>query len=184
LAIYTTPTEAGPILFDFDGANYLGLAPEIETYMEGIYGSDITVGHAIVGNGIVPGVLHNYPSDRYLQNKPSGWKSPNWLSITFVERPITAVSFDWGVELDAFHAEADGVEFFQAGFGVWSSGSTGTVVFAAPVSTLVFHNTRLGEVQIDNLAVTPVPIPSAIMLGSIGLVAAGYRLRKHKRKSS
>ena len=179
--VFAMSTIASAILFDFNDAPYLGGAAAIEVYMEGIYGSDITVTNGIVGDGYLNGPLG---PDHYIQAGPSS--GTHWFSISFNEVPITSVSFDWGVELNAFHAYADGVEFFSQGYGVWSSGNSGTYYFASPVTTLKFSNSRLGEIEVDNLNVTPVsaapiPEPTTLFLLGSGLIGlAGIGRRKFK----
>jgi hypothetical protein len=165
-------------LFDFEGAPYLGGPAAIESYMEGVYGSDITVSNGIVGNGIIPGPLG---PDHYIQAGPS-WGMHS-IDISFNVVPITSVSFDWGVEVDAFHAYADGVEFFTEGWSLWASGHSAPIIFASPVTTLRFTNSNLGEIEVDNLHVTPVPEPSTLLLLGIGLAGlASYGKLRFRRK--
>jgi hypothetical protein len=150
--------------------------------MEGIYGSDITVSNAIVGDGFLPGELG---PDHYIQDAGFG---QHWIEISFNDVPITSAEFDWGVELDDFHAYADGVEFFNTGwewgpFGSWTSGHTGPYVFATPVTTLRFSNSWFGEIEVDNLDVTPVPEPTTMLLLGFGLLGLiGYGIHR-KRKN-
>jgi hypothetical protein len=143
--------------------------------MEDLYGSDITVTGARVGDGSLHGPLG---PDQYLEAGPS-WGT-HYIEISFNDVPITAVSFDWGVESDAFHAYADGVEFFSQGYGVWSWGSTGPIAFASPVTTLRFTDSWLGEIEVDNLEVAPVPEASTLMLFGSGLSGLLFLARKKR----
>ena len=180
--VFAMSTTASAILFDFEGVSDPGNAAAIEAYMEGIYGSDITVTHGIVGDGILHGPLG---PDHYIQVGPS--YGTHWFSISFNEVPITSVSFDWGVEYDRFHAYADGVEFFSKGYGYWSYGNSGTYYFTSPVTTLKFSDGFLGAISIDNLNVTPasaapIPEPATLFLLGSGLIGiAGIGRRKFKK---
>jgi len=177
--VFAMSTTASAILFDFEGVSDPGNAAAIEAYMEGIYGSDITVKNAKVG---ITGPLG---SDNYITTY--SWSDPHWFSISFNEVPITSVSFDWGVEYDRFHAYADGVEFFSKGYGYWSYGNSGTYYFTSPVTTLKFSDGFLGAISIDNLNVTPasaapIPEPATLFLLGSGLIGiAGIGRRKFKK---
>jgi hypothetical protein len=171
--------EATLVSFDFEGAPYLGGAAAIESYMEGVYGSDITVANGLVGNGVPDGPLG---PDHYIQNNPT--LGVHWFSISFNAVPIVAVSFDWGVRLDNLTASADGNVFFSGPYSAFDSGNTGTINFASPVTTLEFTDGFLGEIEIDNLEVTPVPEPATMLLLGFGLLGLlGYGIHRKKKNS-
>jgi hypothetical protein len=179
LAVFASNSMATLVQFDFDALPYLGGPTAIETYMEDLYGSEITVTHGIVGNGVIPGVLG---PDHYIQTFPL--LGSRWFSFSFNEVPITSVSFDWGVEASAFYAYADDTEIFRHKFSLWSSGTTETFLFDTPVTTLKFRGSRPSfEIQIDNLTVTPSniiePIPEPATIALLGLGAL-VLLRKRK----
>lgn len=162
--------------FDFDNLPYPGDSSDIESYMEDIYGSDITVANAVVGDGIGEGPLG---PDHYIQSSLSlGY---DWFEISFNEVPINEVSFEWGSTLNRFIAEADGVVILDTGIVGYDYGIFSTV-FENPVTTLMFHDSFLGEVGIDNLDVTPVPLPAAVWFLGSGLIGlAGVRRKSGKR---
>lgn len=98
----------------------------------------------------------------------------DWFEIAFNDVPIIAASFGWGSTVNNFVARADGVEIFNSGYVAYSSG-TFSIEFDAPVQTLRFHDSGLGEVEIDNLDVTAVPIPGAALLLGSGILLLGLR---------
>jgi len=165
--------QADLVMFDFDTLSQDDGAAVIEAYMEGIYGSDITV----VGPTLYVNKGGNLGPDAAIVTANV---SPRWFSISFNDVRITSASFDWAIYVDAFHAYADGVEIFSHTVvnapGTW--GNTGLIVFPSPVTTLLFTDSSNGAIGIDNLEVTPVPVPGAILLGILGLGAAGFKLRK------
>lgn len=176
------PVELEDVKFDFDGAPYRGGAAEIEAYMEGLYPSyDITVVGGIVGNGCFGGPLgqdEGKDHDHYIQAGPSC--GTYWFSFSF-GIPITSVSFDWGVRFNAFHAFADDVEIFSSdGWKFWTWGNSGIInlleVNPNGVTTLRFSDSFLGEIEVDNLVVTPTPEPATVaLLGLGGLVLVRKR---------
>ena len=191
-------TAKALISFDFNSPNlnlFPGQAANIEEYMEGLYPSNITVRHAIVGDGIPHGPLHDEGlGDFYIQNAPG---VVNWFSITF-DIPITYAEFDWGMISDEFNAyfstsssdifnssdpAGSGFTlFFHENFTLSNKGTT-SKTFGAPVYTLAFRDSLAGEIEIDNLKVKTVPEPCTLILvvsGLIGLV--GYGRFKHKKK--
>jgi hypothetical protein len=177
LTVFANNSMATTVLFDFDALPYLSGSTTIEAYMEDLYGSDITVTRARVGNGVVPGILG---PDHYIQTIPI--LGPRWFSFSFNEVPISSVSFDWGVEASAFYAYADNVEIFRHKYGFWSSGTTEAFFFDIPVTTLKFRGSCLRfEFEVDNLTVTavPEPVPEPATIALLGLSAL-VLLRKRK----
>lgn len=178
IALFVTVTAAGNVraaLFDFDALPYLAGPAAIENYMEGIYASDITVVNAIVGNGVIPGPLG---PDHYLQSNLS--LGVDWFEIHFIEVPITSVSFNWGATLNQFVAEANGTVILDTSYMGYSSGDFSTD-FQDPVTVLRFHDHFIGEVEIDDLEVTSIPIPGTVwLLGScvLGFIAMRRRMRR------
>lgn len=180
LAVFAGETGAALVSFDFDALSRLNGPTVIESYMEDIYGSDITVTHGIVGNVVLPGILG---PDHYIQTVPI--LGPRWFSFSFNEVPITSVSFDWAAEASAFYAYADDVEIFEHEFSLWSSGNAESFFFDTPVTTLKFSGSCLSfEIEVDNLIVTPLesnsnPIPEPATVTLLGLSAL-LLLRKHR----
>ena len=169
------------IKFDFEDADYLGGPAEIEDYMEDIYGSEITVDGGRVGTGWFKAPLG---PDRYIF---AGFCGKHSFSFSFDEIPITSVSFDWGVRFDAFHAYADDVEIFDERWHCWDSGNSGTIFFEHPVTKLEFTDSCFGDIEVDNLIVTPVPEPAAISLLGLGTLLMLRKPRlatKHKNSKA
>src|SRR3972149_10267020 len=162
LTICLVGTAQASVTFSFDTVGELAGSAAIETYMEGLYGSEITVTNATAGS------LGALGPDRYIFDAGT---SSHWFTISFDAVPITSMTFDWIGQADSFYAQADGTQVFSAvnpGAGtIWGLGQT--VVFSGPVTTLRFHDGDNGWVGIDNLTVTPIPAPGAILLGSIGV---------------
>ncbi len=160
-----------PVTFNFDALSLLQGSNAIETYMEGLYGSDITVTTAVVGG---------LGGNNYIMNlAPSGY-----FSIAFAT-PIQSLSFDWGVFYPTtgsdFIAKADGVQIFSANYNQWlAKGSSGNILLASPATTFTFSDHGMFDIGIDNLVVdngmSPIPEPGSMMLlgsGLVGLVGYG-----------
>jgi len=114
----SAPCQAG-FLFDFNtlaaGVNSATGADPIETYMEGVYGSDIAVALGaktlkekpeavgptnFLGN-TDNGVYHVNPKDTYLINRWNSTTVPTNLrdriTIEFLAAPVSFIEFDWQI---------------------------------------------------------------------------------------
>ena len=168
---------ATALTFNFDSLDYGAGSSTISSYMTSTYGSNVTVSGTSVnaeGSLVFPGLLGGY-GDRYLESDASG---AHQIVISFAV-PIASVSFDWGTSVDAFNAYADGSLFFARDFS-WSTdrdGTSGLINFSSPVYTLMFTDSGVGAVGIDNLVVTAaVPEPTSLLLLGLGLLGiAGVR---------
>ena len=174
-------------VFSFDELSDGSDPGAIEAYMEGIYGSDITVSGGGGGPTISISTEYNgLGSDEWIFNDGGG-SGEDWITFSFNEAPIVSVSFDWVTRKNPFVAVADGMDFFDTGNsgGQGISDTTETFSFADPVTTLLFHNSQSGWIGIDNLTIRtaqPIaahaPIPAACLLGALGLTLAAIKLRK------
>jgi hypothetical protein len=168
---------AGVIVFDFEDAPVYGGSAEIEAYMEDVYGSDITVLGGTVRDALLGGwISAPLGDDNYV--RAWGFCGGTGFSISFEEAPITSVSFDLGAVFSSFYAYADDEEILRDGWQFWGSDNSGTIYFDSPVTTLRFGNTWLGEIEMDNLTVTPVPEPATVLL--VGLGGLILRMRRSK----
>jgi hypothetical protein len=185
IACLVGTAQAGLYTFTFDPPPSLAngsTALQTEAYMEGIYMGgvspfkDITV-WASDDDGKIIANADPLGSDQWLQANTKN--APDAFRISFNNTPIISVSFDWAVMQNDFFAEADGKGFF-VGYGHGNDMVVGSTskTFDSPVTELYFHNGQSGWVGIDNLVVTTVPIPAAVLIGMLGLTAAGLRLRK------
>lgn len=169
-------TAAGAVVFDFEAAPLYGGAAEIETYMEGLYGSGITVVGGTVRAWLRPDVLSAPLGDDQFVSACDCCGSSS-ISISFDDVAITSVSFDYGVVSSSFYALADGMVILGQGWQGWGDDNTGTISFGSPVTTLTFMNDCPGEIEIDTLVVTPVPEPSIVLLLGLGAMMVRKRFR-------
>jgi hypothetical protein len=168
-------SAAGAVVFDFEGAPLDGGAGEIETYMEGLYGSGITVVGGTVRDSLGGGFSAPLGDDQYVMACDDCASSS--ISISFDDMAITSASFDYGVVSSSFYVLADGATIFGRAWRDWGSGNTGPISFGSPVTTLAFMSDSPGEIEIDNLVVTPVPEPSVVLLLGLGAMVLRQRVR-------
>jgi len=171
--LFVDSAAATIVLFDFEDVPYCSDVGVIETYMEDIYGSDITVTGARAKTCFFSGPLGD---DKYIYASP--WLGKSCLSISFNEEAITSVSFDLGMIISSFTAFADGQEILRESWHCWFSDNSGTIYFDSPVTTLQFTDSCIGIIELDNLTVTPVPEPTTFLLLSLGAVILRSSARK------
>ncbi len=171
LLLFVQNAHATTILFDFEDLPSCSDATVIESYMEDIYGSDITVTGARTKTCFFSGPLGE---DKYIFS--SLWPGRSCISISFNDVAITSASFDFGMIFSSFTAFADDQRILKERPHCWYSDNSSTIYFDSPVTTLRFYDTCIGVIELDNLAVTSVPEPATLLL--LGLGALFLRKRK------
>jgi hypothetical protein len=196
-------------LFDFDRINApkkkSQQAAAIESYMEHLYGSEITVGARTQvvnssGNLARTGAALSAPSDGYLK---SGKGKNSGITLSFDASPISSFSVDSqvfkrGVGLII---KADGVIIYQHLLTTAErrSGIMDTIdpiFFDNPVHTIEFIGLKRTKIGIDNFQVNfdslgpdgssqvaSVPEPSSLLMLGVGFFAAAWFLRRSTAKS-
>jgi len=177
-----------------DGAN----SGQVSSYMTNLNGSGVTVTDARVDQGD-----WNGNASSYLWTAGGSFGD---MEISFDEA-VSSVSF-MGYIFDATRGTDFSLKAYNADYGDggwsryipnpdakvdtynwWGGDDTqffsGWIEFSEPVTLLVFSNSGLHDVGIDNLRiegadipVEPVPAPGAIVLGAIGLGFVGWMKRR------
>jgi hypothetical protein len=185
------------VTFDFDTLNpYPGppagydIASDISDYMTDLWGSTVTIpdppGAVIRDDGWASNGT-NYMTTFLAPDYTSNY----YMEILFVDVPIVSMSFDW-VVLDAPYLDPAEATFeyvaydkddvlVDSDFITANVNEEGTLIGdfgGALVTRLYFSNEGHHDIAIDNLAVAPVPAPSAILLGSLGAGIVGWLRRR------
>ena len=151
--------------------------------------NSITVDHAVVDDDSPLNAYLGSGADNFIDDVTGA--GTQYFSINFDNTPITSAAFDWAKSPQTsgtrFHAYADGTEFLNS---TSASGTLSTYTFADPANLLYFEVTWTGSAPIINLGIDnlvvgtadiqpePIPLPGAVLLGILGLGAAGMKLRK------
>ena len=187
--------ECALYTFSFDSLNAYEtndpslVAPTIEAYMEGILGSNVTVTGAIVGGGSGLKLDGTLGADSYLRSNVDFAECTDSFTITFEDISLTSVTFEYGTVLSHFVAEAkeensgyvpildETYHFFPYSGSLLYDFNT-SEDFDGPVTSLFFHDGFLGDIGIDSLTITTVPVPGALFLFSSSIVCAACLRRK------
>ena len=87
----------------------------------------------------------------------------------------------WYTSLGSFYLEAYDASdnLLDSAEGLSNLGTNSLIsVSGGSIAYVLFHDGG-GTYAIDDLEFTPVPVPGAVLLGLLGLSAAGIKLRKH-----
>ncbi len=200
--------QAAPTMFDFEGATIGGYPDiggsanqYVSSYMTGAYGSSVTsTGAAAWRNAETAPVDLDWtgktPTDQWLRSYGAvGYtQTPGKFQISFDDVALAQAEADFYV-FTATLGDDFTVKAYDSTYGDRYAPNAGALVyeeswdlgtgpgsfslnFASPVSLLVFSDTGYYDVAIDNLQVTPVPAPSALLLGLFGVGIVRAKLRK------
>ncbi len=201
--------QAGVVTFDFEGATIGGAGPDyvasgnqrVSDYMTGVYGSAITATGAGAWRNDESAPLDlDWPgktgTDQWLRTYGSQSVTPGVFQISFDIVPVAGAAADFHVFTETAghdftvkayddtygnrYAPAAGALVTEQSWDFGTGSGSFALSFNSPVSLLVFSDGGWYDIAIDNLEVTPVPVPGAVLLGMLGLGAAGMKLRREQ----
>lgn len=204
MAVATGSAE-GVVTFDFQGATVGGAAPDyvasanqrVTDYMTAVYGSSVTATGAAAWRNSESG--DDWPgktdTDRWLRTYGSKSLTPGSFQISFDVVPIIGTTGDFYVFVEATQGDDFTVKAYDSTYGdrynpnlsakVGSYSYDGGIgadnfamSFGSPVSLLVFSDSGWYDIAIDELQVSPIPAPGAILLGSMGVGLVGWLRRR------
>lgn len=168
---------ADMVVFDFDDIQTQSrrgaTASDIEVYMEGLYGSDITVSPnatAVRSSGRNTLNFPNSPTASLNGNggylKVGRGRGHSGITVDFGDHPISSFSIDWRIFKGgkSFTILADGevIDLHTLSKAERKSGLTGhqdTYYFDTPVQKLEFIGLKKKSFAIDNLVIN-IPLPN------------------------
>lgn len=181
------------VMFDFEGGTIMTNGTG---YMTSVYGSSVTATDGLVLDNASSAVDWLGNAGKWLRTGVVGSNPIPWnVEISFDMMPITRASSDFYVfngigtdfTLKAYdatygnrYAPSAGALVYEQSwdFGTGLAASSFDIIFSRPVSLIIFSDGGYDNVAIDNLQVAQVPIPGAVLLGMLGLGAAGIKLRR------
>ena len=176
--------QAEMITFSFDDGSLWDGATDtpVGNYMTSKFGGTVIVDDTEADN------------DRWNGNSTLALMTDNGSAMDiWFDSVITGMDFDGFVDDAGFGSDFKARWYIGNSYvdqRVWNTGNntpvnTAWIDFGTDVDHLYFSNNGSHDVLIDNLVVdkyveaAPIPVPGAVLLGMLGLSAAGIKLRKH-----
>ena len=181
----------GMITFDFDEIQSLSkkgvIASDIEIYMEGLYGSDITLSQNTTAIKSIGKNSWNFNSGSSAALQTNGaylkvgkGSGPSAITFDFGNNPINSFNVDWRIFKggQSFAILADGVVIDQHTLSKAErksglAGHQDTYYFDSPVQRLEFIGLKKKSFAIDNLVIN-IPLPGNDEVETLGIANEQY----------